>query len=83
LGDEVSFGDFPQIDNPGEYYFGNMDNQHIRFSRGIINTTQIKPQGRTVFKERMYSFQMIYEEAAGKLESYNSSWRDIRVIDWW
>jgi transglutaminase-like putative cysteine protease len=84
LGDKVRFDDVPHTDQDvTEYYFGNIDNQHIIFSRGIIPTMQILPDGNAVRKNRMYSFQNIYEEASRSVTSYRAVWSDINIIDWW
>ena len=83
LADGARFGTFPEVEVPEEYYFGNMDDQHVIFSRGILPTTKITPQGVVFSKSRMYSFQEIHEESTGNLESYNSIWQDMSVIDWW
>jgi transglutaminase-like putative cysteine protease len=84
LGDKVRFEDVPHVDSEvTEYYFGNIDNQHIIFSRGIIPTIRILPDGNVVRKNRMYSFQNIYEESSRSVTSYRSVWNDINIIDWW
>ena len=62
------------------YYFGNLDNQRIAFSRGEINLSQIENRGRLVFHTQSYSLQNIWEEAGGGIESYSSLWGDI-IID--
>ena len=83
LGDGVRFMDVPEAAEPAEFYFGNMDNQHITFSRGIIETTQMIPRGNTVEKNRSYSFQRIYEEASPSVANYRSIWDDVTIIEWW
>jgi len=67
------------IQNPANYYFGNMDNQRIAFSRGELVLSQIESRGRTISHKQSYSLQNIWEEAAGGLESYSSFWRDITI----
>ena len=37
------------------------------------------PDGRTVSAARRYSFQNIFEEAAGGLKAYTSFWSDIEI----
>lgn len=83
LGGGNRFGDVPNTDNPQNFYFGNMDNQHIIFSRGITKTNQVLPQGKLVGKERSFSFQQIYEEASTEVEEYQSEWENVRIVDWW
>jgi transglutaminase-like putative cysteine protease len=60
-------------------YFGNMDNRHIAFSRGLVRLDRITPDGRTVSAARRYSFQSVFEEAAGGLSAYTSFWSDVEI----
>jgi transglutaminase-like putative cysteine protease len=60
-------------------YFGNMDNRHIAFSRGLVKLDRITPDGRTVSAARRYSFQGVFEEAAGGLSAYTSFWSDVEI----
>lgn len=83
LGDGVRFGNFPAgLEKPEEFYFGNLDNQHITFSRGVIQIKPILPDGVPVTRDRMFSLQTIHEESSG-LESYDTLWGDVQVVDWW
>ncbi|MBD5442688.1 MAG: hypothetical protein HDR34_04695 [Treponema sp.] len=62
------------------FYFGNLDSQHILFSRGM---NQIKPSSsnsQTVQRFRSYSLQTIWEEASGKNIKYSSFWADPMVV---
>jgi hypothetical protein len=61
------------------YYFGNIDNQRIAFSRGEIVLSQMENRGRMVSVNQSYSLQNIREEASGGLESYTSLWGDIII----
>jgi transglutaminase-like putative cysteine protease len=61
------------------YYFGSQDSQHITFSRGQISLSRMDPRGRTTMRERDYSLQNLWEEAAGGLESYSSLWSDVTI----
>jgi transglutaminase-like putative cysteine protease len=60
-------------------YFGNLDDRHIAFSRGLVKLDRITPDGRTVSASRRYSFQSIFEEAAGALSAYTSFWSDVEI----
>jgi hypothetical protein len=62
-----------------KYYFGNLDNQRIIFSRGERFLSQMAPRGRTALRSRDYSLQNLWEEAVGGLESYSSLWSDITI----
>jgi transglutaminase-like putative cysteine protease len=61
------------------FYFGNMDNHRIAFSRGELSLMQMESRGRLVSHPQSYSLQNIWEEAAGGLESYSSLWGDIII----
>jgi transglutaminase-like putative cysteine protease len=61
------------------WYFGNLDNQRITFSRGEIILSQMDPRGRTAVHPRSYALQNLWEEAAGGLESYSSLWGDVTI----
>jgi len=83
LADGAVFGDFPEAEDPENYYFGNIDNQHIMFSQGILQTKQLSHNANVIRKKRMYSLQTIHEESSKNIASYSSVWQDISVIDWW
>ncbi|GHV25802.1 hypothetical protein AGMMS4952_04530 [Spirochaetia bacterium] len=67
-----------RADNSG-YYFGNLDNQRIIFSRGFTSLSQMDPRGHVAIRERDYALQNLWEEAVGGLESYSSFWSDITI----
>lgn len=60
-------------------YFGNLDDRHIAFSRGLATVDRITPDGRTVAASRRYSFQNIFEEAAGGITAYTTFWSDVEI----
>jgi transglutaminase-like putative cysteine protease len=66
-------------ENPASFYFGNMDNHRIAFSRGELVLSQMESRGRLVSRTNSFSLQNIWEEASGGLESYNSFWGDIII----
>ena len=73
---------FPQKtrgDEAKAWYFGNLDADHIAFSRGWSEQKPMTPKGRIVFKPRFYSFQPIWEESGGNIKSYASFWGDPKV----
>ena len=56
------------------FYFGNMDNHHICFSRGW---TQLKPfskDNKIVQHPRSFALQSIWEEASEDTSKYSSYW---------
>ncbi|MDR2479848.1 MAG: IPT/TIG domain-containing protein [Treponema sp.] len=61
------------------FYFGNLDNQRIAFSRGISTLSPMDPRGRPVSHSRSYALQNLWEEASGGIESYSSLWGDIII----
>jgi len=71
--------DFNLREDHAGYYFGNMDNQRIAFSRGERFLYQMTPRGRTVQRSREFSLQNLWEEATGGLESYSSLWSDVTI----
>ncbi len=62
-----------------DFYFGNLDNQRVVFSRGQSELSPMDPRGKTVSRPRSYAFQSIWEESVGGLEAYSSLWNDIAV----
>jgi transglutaminase-like putative cysteine protease len=79
LGAGAAPADFNLREDAAAWYFGNLDNQRIAFSRGQIQLSQMDPRGRTVSRNREYSLQNLWEEAVGGLESYSSLWNDITI----
>jgi transglutaminase-like putative cysteine protease len=71
--------DFNLHQEPGVYYFGNLDNQRITFSRGQELLSQMDPRGRITVRNRDYALQNLWEEAIGGIESYSSLWSDITI----
>lgn len=63
-----------------KYYFGNLDAQHILFSRGWNEIKPSSPQNKTVTRRRTFALQGIWEEALGKSIKYGSYWADPVVL---
>lgn len=72
-------GQFKPVFEDRARYFGNLDDRHIAFSRGLTSVDRISPDGRTVSASRRYSFQNIFEEAAGAISAYTSFWSDVEI----
>ena len=61
LGDGAHFGDFPPaMDDLTKYYFGNLNNQHLSFTRGVVplksflpGEKQYQKKGCTLFRTSM------------------------------
>ena len=79
LGAGASPADFNLRDDHASYYFGNLDNQRIAFSRGEHFLSQMTPRGRITYRDREYSLQNIWEEAAEGIGSYSSFWSDVTI----
>lgn len=77
----LKFSPFNKIDDTiQEYYFGNMDSQHVAFSRGWNQVKSSLQNGAPVYKSRSYALQSIWEEANSTTAGYTSSWTNPRVI---
>lgn len=63
-----------------EYYFGNLDAQHIVFSRGYNEIKPSSKNNKTIHKPRTYALQSIWEESNGKNLKYSSYWYNPEVI---
>lgn len=72
-----------QVDEPAAYYFGNLENQHISFTRQVVQLPKVNPHSEVNLLSEPYSLQTIYEEYPPELAGYNVRWEDIKIIDWW
>jgi transglutaminase-like putative cysteine protease len=61
------------------YYFGNLDNQRVCFSRDFAALSQMAPRSRVSTREKDYALQSLWEEASGGLASYSSFWSDVTI----
>jgi len=66
--------------DPKSYYFGNMDNRRVAFSRGLVQAKRISPHGRTMEQPEIHSLQTIYAEAVGDIRSFSGTWNTLEVI---
>jgi hypothetical protein len=71
------------IGDARRFYFGNLDNQHITFSRRVIEIPQMSPEAKRTDIPRPFSLQTVYEEYHPELEGYRSDWEEIEVVGWW
>ncbi|MDR1106483.1 MAG: IPT/TIG domain-containing protein [Treponema sp.] len=79
LGSGAAPGGFNLRSDHASWYFGNLDNQRIAFSRAETVLSPMAPRSRTSARTRDYALQNLWEEAAGGLESYSSFWGDITI----
>ena len=80
LGAGAAPSDFNLRQGHAEYYFGNLDNQRVAFSRGEHSISRMTPRGQITLREREYSLQNIWEEAIGGL-AYSSLWSNVTITD--
>jgi transglutaminase-like putative cysteine protease len=73
--------DFDLREDHAKFYFSNLDNQRVAFSRGEHSLSRMTPRGRLAIRDREYSLQNIWEEATGGLGSYSSLWSDVTITD--
>lgn len=78
LGKGLEFEPFREcaVDDAESYYFGNIDNQHIAFSRGWNEIRQSLVNGKTVYRPKTFAFQSIWEETSEGSVNYSSLWNN-------
>lgn len=57
-----------------DFYFGNLDGQHIAFSCGENQLQQIVSNGKIVYYPKSYAIQSIWEESSEAIKKYSSYW---------
>lgn len=80
LGAGLEYKTWQKDIEPSQFYFGNLDGQHILFNRGWNEFKPSAPNNKTVSRPRSYSLQSIWEEASGKTIKYSSYWSNPTVI---
>lgn len=80
LGAGMEFQAWQRDYEPSQFYFGNLDGQHIVFSRGWNEIKPSAPNNKIVQRPRSYALQSIWEEASGKTIKYSSYWSNPMVI---
>ena len=80
LGAGLKYSPWQKDIQPETYYFGNLDAQHIVFSRGWNEIKPSVPNSKIVQKPRSYALQDIWEEASGEKIKYSSYWANPIVI---
>ncbi|MGA2974465.1 MAG: transglutaminase domain-containing protein [Spirochaetia bacterium] len=81
IGDEKSLipTSLPTDVDARTYYFGNLDNQHITFTKGLEEVSQMNPAGVTKETRELPYLLSIQEEAVGGLASYTTNFEDLTV----
>ena len=70
---------FTRSEIPKEFYFGNLDAQHIAFSRGMNKLRPTMANSKIVFLPRTFALQSIWEESSEKVQSYSSYWTTPKI----
>ena len=60
--------------------FGKLDERHIAFSKGRLESEPLQPNPVLKKPQNAYSWQRIWEESSGNLHSYTSKWFVPRVV---
>ncbi|MCM1321704.1 MAG: IPT/TIG domain-containing protein [Bacteroides sp.] len=80
LGAGFDYEAFQKKEDGKAFYFGNIDAQHIVFSRGWNHHQQMINDGKTVYHPKMYALQSIWEESSPDIKKYSSYWSDIYIM---
>ncbi len=80
LGADLPYNAFQKPEDVREFYFGNLDAQHITFSRGWDNMSQTQITGKKVYRPKTYALQAIWEESTEGVIRYSSYWQNAMVI---
>lgn len=80
LGSGLEYESFKQLENPDRFYFGNLDGQHIIFSRGVNHLRSSMSYSKIVYQPKSYALQSIWEESSNQLKSYSSYWINPNIV---
>ncbi len=80
LGAGLQYSPFKKIENPKDFYFGNLDSQHITISYGWNNVQPALQNSKILYRPRTYALQTIWEEASSETKSYSSLWANPVVL---
>lgn len=75
----LDFQLFNTPENLKEFYFGNIDSQHILFSKGWTEQKEMSVNSSTVKRNQAYDFQSIWEESTGNISKYSSFWTNLSI----
>lgn len=71
---------FKPLDDARAFYFGNLDSQHIAFSRGWNEVKPALVNSKIVRCAKSYAFQSIWEESSEGKVNYSTLWNDPVVL---
>ena len=74
LGAGLSYEGWSETGDARNYYFGNLDPQHITFTRGINDLKPAAGNTKTVQHPRGYALQSVWEESSQDTVKYSSFW---------
>ena len=81
LGMNLPYKAFRPVENAAEFYFGNLDSQHVAFSKGWNEIRQtISQNSKIVYRPKTYALQSIWEESSEGNVNYSSLWNDPIVL---
>ena len=76
LGAGLEYKPFKNLEDPQKFYFGNLDSQHIIFTRGYNEVKPTLSDGHSVRRERTFALQSIWEESSTGTVNYSSLWNE-------
>jgi hypothetical protein len=79
LGSGMEYEAFKKHNPDAFFYFGNLDSQHILFSRGWNELKPSQSTSKTVYRPRSYALQSIWEESSQEIQKYSSFWSNVQV----
>lgn len=80
MGAGLEYEIFEKQQNPGNFYFGSLDSQHIAFSRGFNDIKKSQSEGKSVYRARRFALQSVWEKASEKVEQFHSEWSGVQVL---
>ena len=79
LGTGLEYAISNQNEDYRNFYFANLDSQHVIFSRGWNKIKTSNINGKIVYRPKTYALQSIWEEASTETQAYSSFWSNVYV----
>ena len=76
----LNYKAFKQPNDARAFYFGNLDAQHIAFSRGWNEVKPALVNSKIVRRAKSYALQSIWEESSEGKVNYSTLWNDPVVL---
>lgn len=80
LGAGLEYQSWHKDVDAASFYFGNLDAQHILWTRGMTETKMTSQNSKTVQLQKMFALQNIWEEATNENVKYTSFWQTPIVV---